>query len=191
MIQEGRAIGGVHLIKAEQAPLLARPYYASGDPGPIVAALAHVPELLEVAMPFLGAALGPSWISARAKELVILRTSARLACRFCVQTHTVAARDTGLALDEVRALRGELPLEAAFDDPHELALLDWVDTVALGPGPVPDSARAAVRVWFGDAELVELTLLVGATVLLNRFCTALDLPTSPQVLARLAQEGLA
>jgi hypothetical protein len=36
---------------------------------------------------------------------------------------------------------------------------------------------------------VELTLLVGATLLLNRFCTALELPTSPKVLGRLAAEG--
>jgi hypothetical protein len=36
---------------------------------------------------------------------------------------------------------------------------------------------------------VELTLLVAATVMLNRFCTALELPTAPKVLHRLAAEG--
>jgi hypothetical protein len=30
---------------------------------------------------------------------------------------------------------------------------------------------------------------VGATLLLNRFCTALELPTSSKVLRRLAAEG--
>ncbi|MEO6120537.1 MAG: hypothetical protein ABIW46_09855, partial [Acidimicrobiales bacterium] len=60
---------GIDLVGAEQAPLLARPYYLGGDPGPIVAALAHVPELLEVALPFIGVALGPSAMEARAKEL--------------------------------------------------------------------------------------------------------------------------
>ena len=56
----------IPLLGADQAPLLARPFYAGGDPGPIVAAMAHVPELLEVAMPFLGTALGPSGIDWRA-----------------------------------------------------------------------------------------------------------------------------
>jgi hypothetical protein len=39
----------VRLIEADQAPLLARRHYAGGDPGPLVGALAHVPELLEIA----------------------------------------------------------------------------------------------------------------------------------------------
>ena len=30
------AVTTVRLIEPEQAPLLARPYYAGGDPGPIV-----------------------------------------------------------------------------------------------------------------------------------------------------------
>lgn len=183
-------MSGVQLVPAAQAPLLARPYYARGDPGAIVATLAHVPEVLEVAMPFIGTVLGPSSLDARTKEIVILRTSARLGCRFCVQTHTVAARDAGLSQGEVRALRGEAPAKA-FRDPGELALLDWVDAVALGPGPVPAAAREALRSLVGDPALVELTLLVGATVMLNRFCTALDLPTAPGVVARLAAEELA
>jgi AhpD family alkylhydroperoxidase len=184
-------VTGVRLITAEQAPLLARPYYANGDPGPIVAALAHVPELLEVTMPFLDAALGPSAVDARTKELVILRTSAVLGCRYCTQTHTVAARRTGLSVDEVAALRGQRPLEMVFTDPRELALLRWVDAVAVGPGPVPEAARHAAREHLSEADLVELTLLVGATLLLNRFCTALDLPTPPKVLRQLAEEGWA
>ncbi len=42
---------------------------------------------------------------------------------------------------------------------------------------------------FADHELVELTVAVTATVMLNRYCTALDLPTSAATLARLAAEG--
>ncbi|HEV8116645.1 MAG TPA: hypothetical protein VGP53_10440, partial [Acidimicrobiales bacterium] len=64
----------VALLTAAGAPLLARPYFAGGDPGPIVAVLAHVPEMLEVTLPFIGAVLGPSAIDLRTKEVVILRT---------------------------------------------------------------------------------------------------------------------
>jgi AhpD family alkylhydroperoxidase len=183
-------VTGVRLIEAGQAPLLARRFYAKGDPGPIVAALAHVPELLEVTMPFLDAALGPSAVDARTKELVILRTSALLGCRYCTQTHTVVARNAGLSVEEVAALRGQAPLEAAFTDLRELALVRWVDVVA-GPGQVSEAARREARARLEDPELVELTLLVGATLLLNRFCTALALPTSPKVLGWLAEEGWA
>ncbi|HZJ51873.1 MAG TPA: hypothetical protein VFF07_13770 [Actinomycetota bacterium] len=48
----------IDLIDSSQAPLLARPYYQDSDPGPIVAALAHVPEVLDSAMPVLAAMCG-------------------------------------------------------------------------------------------------------------------------------------
>ncbi len=179
----------IPLLGPDQAPLLARPYYAGGDPGPIVAAMAHVPELLEVAMPFLGAALGPSGIDWRTKEIVIVRTSALAGCRYCVQAHTVVALDAGLTRPEVTALRTETPVADGFTDARELALIDWVDLVA-SHAPVPDSARAAVRAHFGAHEVVELTTLVGATLLLNRFATALALPTGAETMGRLIAENL-
>jgi AhpD family alkylhydroperoxidase len=178
----------IPLLDADQAPLLARPFYAGGDPGPIVAAMAHVPELLEVAMPFLGAALGPSGIDWRTKEIVIVRTSALAGCRYCVQAHTVVALDAGLSRAQVTALRTETPAAESFTDPRELALIDWVDLVA-NPGPVTDDARAAVRGHFAAHEVVELTTLVGATLLLNRFATALALPTGAETMDRLITEG--
>jgi AhpD family alkylhydroperoxidase len=162
------------LVEAEQAPLLARPFFAHGDPGPIVAALAHVPELLDVAMPFLAQILGPSAIPLRRKELVILRTSAQLGCRFCIAAHTTAAVEAGLTEPQVRALRRETPVTAVFADPEELAVLQWVDAVA-GTDPIDPGARAAACDRLPAHEVMELTLLVGATMMLNRFCTALDL----------------
>src|SRR6266851_7657616 len=95
----------VALLSREQAPLLAQPFFAGGDPGPIVAVLAHVPEALEVALPFIGMVLGPSAIGVRTKEIAILRTSARASCRYCVEAHTVAALDVGFTAAEVRSLR--------------------------------------------------------------------------------------
>ncbi len=89
----------------------------------------------------------------------------------------------------MRALRTDLVVAGAFSDPREPALLDWVDLVE-GTGPVADSARAAVRGHWAAHEVVELTALVGATLLLNRFATALALPTGPDTAARLNTEGL-
>lgn len=179
----------VDLLDAGRAPITAQPLYADGDPGPIVAALAHVPELLEVALPFIGGALSPGAVDLRTKEIVILRASALLECRYCTLTHTVVARDAGLTRDEVRALRGDAA-RAVFTAPRERALLDWVDVVALGPGAPSDATAAALREHFAEHEIVELTVTVGATLMLNRFATALGLPTSPDTLDRLSEEGL-
>ncbi len=179
----------VDLIDAERAPLLVAHLYENGDPGPIASALAQVPELCEVALPFLGASLGPGATGVRLKELVILRTSARLECRYCVAAHTAVALDVGLGLDEVHALRDDDDLDAAFADPRERALLAWIDAVATGRGPVPAGVTAAMRERFDDHEIVELTNCIGVTMLLNRFCTALDLPVGASVAERLTSEG--
>ena len=179
----------VALVEADQAPLLARPYFADGDPGPIIAALAQVPEMLEATAPFLGRVLGPSCLPPRIKEIVILRTSARASCRYCIDAHTVVARDVGLSVAEVRALRGELGVEATFGDPAERAVIGWCDAL-VGTGPVGEDIKASLGRAFADYEVVELTLLGATTLLLNRFCTALDLPTSPEVAARLVAKGL-
>ena len=185
----------IELIGPDQAPLLAMAYYAEGDPGPITAAMAQVPELLEVAMPFIGAVLSASSIDWRTKEIVILRTSALLACRYCVDSHTPVALDSGLTPVQVRALR-DAPAHspaasAAFATQRERVLVAWTDAVACGSGPVGAAASAAVVEHFADHEIVELTLLGATTLLLNRFATALQLPVHPSTLERLAADGFA
>lgn len=181
----------VPLVEADQAPILARPYYpAGGPPSALTASLAHVPEVLEVALPFVGRVLGPTALDARSKEIVVLRTSALMECRYCVQTHTAVALDAGLRRAEVEALRGEADVEDVFADRGERALIAWVDEVALGRGPAGEAVSARAREAMGDPELVELTLVAGATLMLNRYCSALGLPTSAATLRRLGEEGL-
>jgi len=121
------------LLDADQAPITSQQYFAGGDPGPIVAALATVPELLGPTLNFVGAALGPGSVSVRAKELAILRTSVLQGCRYCIHAHTAVALDVGLSTDEIRGLRGDIVLEEAFPQVAEQALIGWIDDRA-GPG---------------------------------------------------------
>jgi AhpD family alkylhydroperoxidase len=178
-------------LPEDQAPLLAKPFYAGGDPGPITAALAHVPELLEVALPFLGAILSPSAVDFRTKEIVILRTSALLACRYCIDSHTPVALDSGLAAEQVRALRNEQGFVTAdhFTGNRDRALIAWNDAVAGKIGVVPTAIGTEMSKHFAQHEIVELTLLIGATMLLNRFATSLELPVGEGTITRLASEG--
>ncbi len=180
----------VDLVDRDQAPLLARRFYGDEPPSPITASLAQVPELLENTLPFIGAALGPGALDSRAKELAILRTSALLECRYCVQTHTVVALDCGLSHREVLALRGELNLDTVFNDERERTMLAWIDAVAAGRGAVAPEVQIRAAAALADHELVELTLAVTATLMLNRYCTALNLPASPATIDRLQRERL-
>jgi AhpD family alkylhydroperoxidase len=172
----------IALIDSAQAPLLARPYYgADGSASPIVGALAQVPELLEAAMPLISRALGEGAVDLRTKETVILRVSARAGCRYCTDTHTVAAWDAGLSMQETAELVG-----GGIDgDGRRRALVEWCDAFAAAPEPIPDDVASALREHFGDSEIVELAVVAGVTLMLNRFCTSLGLPTPPATRARL------
>ena len=161
----------VKLITAATSPLLTRRYFEGGDPGPIAAALANVPELTGPALDLIGAVYGPTAIRPRWKEIVVLRVSAANRCSYCITTHTGVAQRMGFAPDEVTALRGEAATPATFG-PEERALLEFADAISDDPGRATDHLRAH----FSDAEIVELVLIAGTTILLNRFATALGLP---------------
>ena len=179
----------IELLDASTVPMTAQRFFAGGDPGPIVAALANVPELLGPTLGFVGAALGAGATTTRHKEFAILRASALLGCRYCVHAHTAVALDVGLTDAEVRALRGEMPLEEAFTEPAELALIRWIDAMAGASGPVPDDVWAEARESWADHLLIELSVTIGATMFLNRFATGFELPTSAAVLERLERDG--
>jgi AhpD family alkylhydroperoxidase len=184
----------VEPIPPDQAPLLAKPFYGDGDPGPITATLAYVPELLETALPFIGGALSASAIDFRTKEIVILRTSALLACRYCIDAHTMVALSSGLTDAQVSALRsseaaGSDILDGAFTDDRDRCLLEWIEHVATGRGAVPADVSKRAASCFADHELVELTVVIGVTMLLNRYATSLQLPVDSNTLQRLAAAG--
>ncbi len=179
----------VSFITANQAPVSARHLFAGGDPGPLVSSWAQVPEMLDVTLPFVGMIMGASSVSVRHKELVILRTSALMQCRFCINAHTEVAVDVGLNELEIRALRGELAVGDVFAMPSEIALLRWIDAVATGRGAVADDIATAFAGHFQDHEVVEVTMLIGATLMLNRYASALQLPNSAESIDRLQQAG--
>jgi AhpD family alkylhydroperoxidase len=173
----------VELVAAEDAPILARRFYAAeGETSPIVRALAQVPELLPVTMTFLSAVLGASAIDLRTKELVILRVSADAGCEYCVGAHRLAAAEAGVTDAESAALLGQAPIEEAFPD-DEAATLRLADAFAAG-GPVAPRLLDDVRRTRGDHGLVEIVVLASTTMLLNRFCTVLGLPLPAAARAR-------
>jgi AhpD family alkylhydroperoxidase len=180
----------IDLLDASIAPISVAAFFESGDPGPIVAALANVPELLAPTLGFVSAALGDGAASTRHKEFAILRTSALQGCQYCIHAHTTVAIDVGLSFDEIRALRGELPIEDAFDDPGERRLLRWIDAMAGATGPVPDEVWDEARASFPEHLLVELSATIGATIFLNRFATGFELPTSAGTIERLEEAGM-
>ena len=183
----------VELLRKHELPLLAQGYANEEGVDPLVALLSQVPELLEPTIAFVEATFGPSQVPPRTKEIVILRTSALLGCQYCVRLHLLAGLDSGLTKAQVLQLRTAPPGTEqwlAFEDAADRGLLGWVDALVDGRGPVDDERFADVREHFAPHEIVELTVLAGTTMMLNRLCTSLQLPTAPETIARLVAESL-
>ncbi len=168
----------VDLLDPSNAPITVANYFADGDPGPIVAALANVPEMVGPTLAFIGGALGAGSTGLRAKELAILRTSALLGCDYCVGAHTTVALDVGLTPAEVEALRGEASIADAFPTEAEQALIAWIEALAAGRGPVSDKIHNEALAHYPEHALVELSITIGATMFLNRFATGFELPST-------------
>jgi AhpD family alkylhydroperoxidase len=161
----------IELVARDRAPLLARRYYERGDPGPIAAALANVPELMEPMLSFIDTIFGPTSIDQRLKEIVILRVSSANGCHYCTETHSRVARRLGFSPPELAALRGEAPVPESWNA-KERALFSFSEALSTRA----ETAVDFLRPHFEGPEIVELVTLGSATVLLNRFATTLELP---------------
>jgi AhpD family alkylhydroperoxidase len=161
----------VRLLEREEAPVLSRRWFREdGSASPLTRSLATAPDVMETLMPFLADILGETALDLATKELAILRVSQLNGCRYCVAVHGPLARAAGVpeAICEQGRLDG-LP-------ERERTLVEWVDAVALDPAAVPDELVARALDHLREDQLVELTLVVGATTMLNQYCTAFALP---------------
>jgi uncharacterized peroxidase-related enzyme len=129
---------------------------------------------METLMPFVGSIYGESSLDLATKELVILRVSKLNGCRYCLAAHRPAAREAGVPAEQVEALCDERPLSELPE--RERAIVAWADQVTLAPAEVTDELTARLLDYVRDDQLVELTLVAGATTMLNQYCTALGIP---------------
>jgi AhpD family alkylhydroperoxidase len=165
----------VRLLGGEEAPILARRWYrADGSASALTRSLATAPDVMETLMPFLGTVMGESSLDLATKELVIVRVSQLNGCRYCLAAHRPLALSAGVAGEHVAAVCGEAPLARLPE--RERAIVEWVDRVTLDAGGVTDDLAARALDHLREDQLVEVTLLAGATTMLNHYCTALGIP---------------
>lgn len=101
-------------------------------------------------------------------ELVRLRASQINGCAFCVDMHTTDARKGGESDRRLATL--SVWQETPFFTDRERAALAWTESLTLiAENHAPDSVWETVAPHFTEAELVDLTLLIGTINAWNRF----------------------
>lgn len=105
------------------------------------------------------------------QELVKMRASQINGCAYCLDMHSKDARAAGET--EQRLYLLDAWRESPMYTDRERAALEWTEAVTrVGEGHVPDAVYEAVRPYFSEEELVNLTLAVVAINGWNRLMIA-------------------
>ena len=100
-------------------------------------------------------------------ELVYLRISQINGCAFCLKKHSKALRDGGIALEKLDTVAGWHASELFSE--KERAALAWAESLtAISTTHAPDNVFAALRAYFTDKEISDLTFAISNMNALNR-----------------------
>lgn len=126
-------------------------------PSEMFQALAVRPDLL-AGLSALGKALYAGGLLERAlNERVVVAVSRWNHCQYCVGSHVGSMHRMGLDPDTD-------PLTS-----REQAALEYTHAALENPHGISEAVWAKTKAHFTDGEIVELTLLIGLTGMLNRF----------------------
>ena len=163
----------IALIEPETASPEVKEIYEQklrGKPGNAQKALAHRPEMLKNFLGFY-ASVGRS-LDRKLYELIYIRVSLINQCHYCLQHHLASSKRVGLTSEDWAALKqGNYSRFAE----KEQAALAYAEKLTRDPHSVSDADFPGLKTYFGDAEIVDLHLLVGLANLTNRFTDPLGL----------------
>jgi alkylhydroperoxidase family enzyme len=135
----------------------------------IYATMARRPDLLGRCIP-LGRALRRGRLSAREREIVILRTGWRCGCAYEWAGHAWLGRAAGM--DDADLARITEGPDADGWQPNERALLTAADELHE-QARISDATWSALAAHYDDGELIEITMMCGYYHLIAYFLNSL------------------
>lgn len=148
--------------------------------------MAHHPE---IAVPFLRfnlAAVKGFVLSARTRELAILRLSWHRRCQYEWVHHLYGGAGAGLTNDHFAAL-ARSGIGAIFT-PEERAVILATDDVCT-EGKLSDHAWAALREHYSDKQIIELIMLIGCFLNVATLLNSVGVELEPPFLAGAVAKG--
>jgi len=139
---------------------------------PVYGLLLHSPDMAQAWMDFINAVRWKTTLSARLREIVILRVAVLNDAAYVIDVHRqhFAAAD-GLSTAECDALLKSKIIDSTFSG-LELSVIDYVDAMTL-TSQVPEIVFDQIKYSFNERQLVELSVLTGAYNMHTRVLNAL------------------
>jgi uncharacterized peroxidase-related enzyme len=172
----------------ELSPELAAIYGEfAGSYGPFrnqVAVFAHVPAALRHLMPLLMELRAAGTLPKRYLELAIVVVSKVNACDYCVAHHTPFLVVEGVSAAGVERILDHRD-HPELDETDRL-VVEYAIAVTERPNRLPDALFARLRRYFGEAQIVELTLRITLCGFFNKFNDALQIEEEGEATAAVA-----
>lgn len=135
-----------------------------GQPVEMFQALSLAPGVLESFIALNRGVYPGGEVEREVKEIIILEASRRNACQFCTQSHITMTRMIGMSRQPLTLLDDPASLP-----PRQRLALELTRAAMTDANRVPDELFARLRQAFTEAEIVELTFMIGFINCLNLF----------------------
>jgi len=137
-------------------------------PVEMIQAMCLRPEILRGFAGFGNCVYPGGLLERRVKELVIITSSQTNECQFCMHSHCDLVDIAEIVADPLVAIEHTESLV-----PRERIAIAYTRAVMSDSNHIPEPLARELRDHFTDAELVELTFLIGYINMLNLFNNAL------------------
>ncbi|MBL9121198.1 MAG: carboxymuconolactone decarboxylase family protein [Phycisphaerae bacterium] len=153
---------------AESARLVA----AGKRPVEMLQAMSLRPEILQAFAATSEAIYPGGVVERRVKELIILEASRHNRCQFCTESHISIAKMMGIT-DPAGDPLALLDAPSLMNERERLAV-EYTRAAQRDANRIPGELFEALRSAYSDAEIVELTAMIGLISMLNLFNNALQ-----------------
>ena len=138
---------------------------------------AHTPRVAQPLDGFMVSALRTEVsgvLEMRIKALIILKTSTLNGCAYCIGHNTALGRSLGFKEEEIEAISQDYPSSDYFSL-AEKAEIHWAECLTERTYKRHPEAMAQLKLYFNDAQIVEVTMISGFFNFWNRFTDALEI----------------
>ncbi len=159
--------------RPELQTIEARISAARGRISPLYGVLLNSPTVVDGWEALLTAIRQKTGISARLRELTILRVAVLNRAPYEFEAHISHAKAAGMTDEMIEALRAPAdPDDIAGIEPLDRIVLRYTDSMTRDIH-VPDDVYQALQTHFDDQAIVELTATIAAYNMVSRFLSAL------------------
>ena len=138
---------------------------------------AHTPKVAQPLVGFMVSALRTEvsgGLEMRIKALVILKTSMLNGCAYCIGHNSALGRSLGFEEDEIDEISKDF-LSSDYFSPAEKAAIRWAECLTERTYRKHPETMAQLKLYFSDAQIVEITMVSGFFNFWNRFTDALEI----------------